>query len=188
MQDAAGIQQTPKEEKQKAYEAPEHINPNAIPRLYSTISEFLEGGENRVVFLDGLEYLVTQNSFKSILRFINSLRDVALINKNYFLISYDPKAIEEHERHLIGKESSEEYGLNIMEELFVKNRESKKGFVNFAQMLYKGYEGLCVTRLYRKTRDFFDGLLKISGLPEDCGQRIKSTQLYWLTTNLNGSD
>lgn len=82
----------------------EMIRPSDIEKIRHSISVFLQEEEGRVLFLDGIEYLITHNKYESVLKFVQSLKDLVAIRKAKFLIPISPSAIEGHELKLLERE------------------------------------------------------------------------------------
>ena len=185
MQDSAGtkIQQ---QEEPKLYENPERINPTNIAGLSSILSKFLDEGEKKVILLEGAEYLITQNSYKSFLNLIHLLNDKALINKSYIILSLNPKTLNSIQVANIEKENyfrdDVKAGINL-----IKEEKIEHAYFYFAKMIEKGYNGICFTRQYPETHKFLEKLLGIPQIPKSFKGRLNSTPVYWLTTNNNRS-
>lgn len=81
-----------------------HIDPTDIVELSHTIKEFIKKTTEGVVLLDGLEYLITQNDYKEILKFIQSLNDSISTSASRLLIPVDKSAMDEQQYHLLKRE------------------------------------------------------------------------------------
>jgi hypothetical protein len=79
------------------------IRPKDLEKLSMALENFLleEGG---MVLMEGIEYLITNNSFLTVLRFLQSLRDQVAISHAVLLISVNPSTLEENEVNLLEKE------------------------------------------------------------------------------------
>lgn len=71
-------------------------SPTDLVGLTSAIHRHLEAG-NAVLAVEGLEYLVSQNSFTSILRFVQTIHEKVVLKDSYFLLSANPEAMKEAE-------------------------------------------------------------------------------------------
>jgi len=69
-------------------------SPTDLVGLTSAIHRHLEGG-NAVLVVEGLEYLVSQNSFASVLRFVQTIHEKAVLKDSYFLLSANPESMKE---------------------------------------------------------------------------------------------
>jgi len=85
----------------------QYIDPADAVGLSHAIKDFIRKSEDSVVLFDGLEYMITQNSFNEALKFIQSLDDVISQSKTKLLVPLDYKAIEDRELHLLKRELHE---------------------------------------------------------------------------------
>jgi len=81
------------------------INPSGIAKLSSSIMSFIVKADDGVVLIDGIEYLVSQNNFKSILNLIQLLNDKIMLSSSRIIISLDPMTLSERELHYIESEA-----------------------------------------------------------------------------------
>jgi hypothetical protein len=56
---------------------------------------------------EGLEYLITQNSFDLVLNFIQHLQDIISTSKSCFVFLLDPLALDPEQVHLLQKNMTE---------------------------------------------------------------------------------
>jgi len=80
------------------------VEPTALVDIASAIAEFAADGGNAVVLLEGLEYLIAQNGFSSILRFLQKVNEKIVLNDSYLLLSANPAAMKEQEYRLLARE------------------------------------------------------------------------------------
>jgi hypothetical protein len=73
------------------------IAPTSIAVLTDTVTRFMESNPNSIVFIDGVEYLVTHNDFRRVLGFLDSLNETAWITKSRLLISLNAKSLDARE-------------------------------------------------------------------------------------------
>src|SRR5437870_2146597 len=76
----------------------------ALVDIASAICEFASDGGNAAVLLEGLEYLISQNGFPSVMRFLQKVNEKIVINDSYLLISANPAAMKEQEYTVLAKE------------------------------------------------------------------------------------
>jgi len=81
--------------------------PTAISLVHMKIVDFFKRHPNGVVALDGAEYLITNNTFETFLRFVHSVHDRVMVTQGVLLIAVDPHAVGEREMHLLAKECQE---------------------------------------------------------------------------------
>jgi len=80
------------------------IQPGQLGLLHHKIHEFLKKSEKGVVLLDGVEYLITQNSFSSVLKVIQLITGkVALFGAN-LVVPLNPNAFEKKDFSLFSRE------------------------------------------------------------------------------------
>ncbi|UCE45345.1 MAG: DUF835 domain-containing protein [Methanobacteriota archaeon] len=77
------------------------INPTAIGILMSQLRSFIEGNPKTVVIVDGLEYLISLNTYDRMLQFLNQLRDVVMTNESSLILPVDPRTLSERELALL---------------------------------------------------------------------------------------
>ncbi len=82
------------------------IRPKSLEKLSLALENFLTktGG---VIMLNGLEYLITNNDFKTVLHLIQSIKDQVAINESILLIPVNPSAMNENHIDLISGEVDE---------------------------------------------------------------------------------
>jgi hypothetical protein len=79
----------------------DHIDPTELSLLSLGITRFVEGTGKSVVLIEGLEYLITQNDFESVLRFVNHLHDFVLAHDCAIVIVIDPRVLSTRELALL---------------------------------------------------------------------------------------
>ncbi len=79
----------------------DHVDPTELIRLSMNISKFIEGTQKTVVLIEGLEYLITQNDFETVLRFVNHLHDFVLAHDCAVIIVLDPRVLSTRELALL---------------------------------------------------------------------------------------
>jgi len=80
------------------------IRPKDLEKLSIQIERFL-AGDGGIILIDGLEFLITNNKFLTVLRLIQSLRDQAAINQSILLLSVNPLTLEKHQVNLLEREA-----------------------------------------------------------------------------------
>jgi archaellum biogenesis ATPase FlaH len=81
------------------------MRPKDLEKLSLSIEHFLTSkGEGSIVMLDCIEYLITNNTFAVVLRFIQSLRDMVAINKAILIITANPATFEPQQLNLVERE------------------------------------------------------------------------------------
>ena len=77
------------------------INPTAIGILMSQVRSFIEGGPRTIVLIDGLEYLISLNTYDRMLHFMHQLRDIVITNEAALVVPVDPRTLNEREMALL---------------------------------------------------------------------------------------
>jgi predicted flap endonuclease-1-like 5' DNA nuclease len=80
------------------------IRPKDLEKLSLSLEQFLSQPDGGIVLLDGLEYLITNNNFITVLRLIQSLRDQVAINQSILLIAVNRSTLESHQLNLLERE------------------------------------------------------------------------------------
>jgi hypothetical protein len=81
-----------------------HINPTDIVELSHTVKEFVKKTNDGLILLDGIEYLITQNDFKDILKFVQSLNDSIASSNSRLIIPVDQSTLVEQQFHLLKRD------------------------------------------------------------------------------------
>jgi multisubunit Na+/H+ antiporter MnhG subunit len=81
-----------------------HIDPTDLVELSYTIKEFIKKTSDGVILVDGLEYLITQNEYKEILKFVQSLKDSIATSLSRLIVPLDHSTLDEQQFHLLKRE------------------------------------------------------------------------------------
>ncbi|WP_052696187.1 DUF835 domain-containing protein [Palaeococcus ferrophilus] len=80
------------------------IAPTRLPFLSYNITEFLDSHERPFVYLDGLEYLILENGFETVFKFLTAIKDQAILKGGVILVKISPDAYELKEYRLLLRE------------------------------------------------------------------------------------
>ncbi len=80
------------------------IRPSPPETIAMAVEHFVSVGQDSVVLLDGLEYLISHNDFPSILALLHDLNETVSLNDAILLIPLDPRALGEREFALIRRD------------------------------------------------------------------------------------
>jgi len=70
------------------------LNPRRIEfEVTKTVLEFMKGVQHGVVFIDGLEYLIMENGFERVTRFVKKICDTASKEEHTLIIVLNPSAL-----------------------------------------------------------------------------------------------
>ena len=78
-----------------------------LTHLYEKVVEYLGNHSGAVILIDGIEYLVNQNEFKSVMRFIQKLNDILERYSAYMLITISPNSLEPTEMSTLEREMTD---------------------------------------------------------------------------------
>lgn len=98
------------------------IAPTSLAVLADTLIRFMESNPNSIVLIEGIEYIMTFNEFKKVLRSLDSLSETAWITKARLLVTVSPKAFEARDLALLERDRKVVTGAAGLEEL---KRESR---------------------------------------------------------------
>ena len=79
------------------------LMPTNLGLITNEVDKFLRANEGvrRIVFIDGLEYLIAQNGFGKVLKLLNYLKDTMGVHSGILLIPFDIKSVEETEAAML---------------------------------------------------------------------------------------
>ena len=77
------------------------INPTAIGILMGQIRNFIEANPKSVAVIDGIEYLISLNTYDRMLQFMHQLRDVVVTHESILLVPLDPRTLTQREVALL---------------------------------------------------------------------------------------
>lgn len=98
------------------------VAPTSLAVLTDTITRFMESNPNSIILLEGIEYLVTFNDFKKVMKSLDSLNETTWITKTRLLIALDPLAFDSKDLALLERDRKVLRGAKGIEQL---KRESK---------------------------------------------------------------
>lgn len=82
------------------------VRPKDIEKLSLSLDQFINK-KNGVVLIDGMEFLITNNNFITVLRLVQSLRDQVAINNAILLLAVNPETLDSHQMTLLAREVDE---------------------------------------------------------------------------------
>lgn len=93
------------------------VAPTSLAVLTDTVIRFMESNPNSIVLLEGIEYLITFNDFRKVLRHLDSLNETTWITKARLLIAINPKAYDLKELALLERDRKVVVGEEGIEQL-----------------------------------------------------------------------
>jgi len=98
------------------------IAPTSLAVLTDTIIRFMENNPNSIVLIEGIEYMVTFNDFRKVLKQLDSLNETAWITTGRLVISVDPRAFDEREIAMLERDRKVVKHASGIEELKKESR------------------------------------------------------------------
>ena len=80
------------------------ISPDDLPKLKYIIGDFTRKSAESVILLDGIEYLMTQTSFETVLKFLQELKDMVTIHNSRLIIPFHKDTIPLREYSMLERE------------------------------------------------------------------------------------
>ncbi|UCF08893.1 MAG: isoleucine--tRNA ligase [Thermoplasmata archaeon] len=80
------------------------IRPKNLEKLSLSMEQFLAQDKTGVILLSGIDYLITNNNFITVLRLIQSLRDQVAVSNSILIIPVNPSVLEENQLRLLERE------------------------------------------------------------------------------------
>ncbi len=83
-----------------------NISPTNLGAIILEAQRFLkkEEGKETIMMLDGLEYLIVQNDFSKVIKFVQTLKDTISVGGSKLLIPFNLAALEESRRALLTRD------------------------------------------------------------------------------------
>jgi predicted hydrocarbon binding protein len=78
--------------------------PTNVPLIYSEIKNFLGTSAQPIVLISGLEYLISQNNFPKILKFIQLINDNIAMNEGMLLLPVSTETLNQKDVRLLERE------------------------------------------------------------------------------------
>ncbi len=77
------------------------IEPTQTNLILNRIVSFTKEHSPCLIMLDGIEYLINQNSFDVIIGFLNHIRDLIIIRNSVLMVAIDPNTLDTKELALV---------------------------------------------------------------------------------------
>ncbi len=78
--------------------------PTNIPLIYSEIKNFMDNGEDCIILISGLEYMISQSNFIKVLKFIQLLNENVAVKNSLLLMPVAPEALDDKEVKMLERE------------------------------------------------------------------------------------
>ena len=83
---------------------PDRIDPSSLSLLQHTIVEFLQRGTESIILLDGIEYLVSNNSAEKVQKLMYTIRDAVVMSGAKLIVPIDPEVLDKKDLALLERE------------------------------------------------------------------------------------
>ncbi len=80
------------------------LEPEKLSQLYHQVENFLKRTDNAVILLSGMEYLITHNTYRSVLKFIQLLNEQIAIHDATLLVPISPETLDKQDLKLLERE------------------------------------------------------------------------------------
>lgn len=80
------------------------ISPDDLLKLRYIVEDFARKNEDSVILLDGLEYLITQNTFETAVKHLQELKDIIVLNNSRLIITLHRETLEPKELSTLERE------------------------------------------------------------------------------------
>ncbi len=77
------------------------IDSTELFRIHPTIADFVNKVDDGVVLMDGLEYLILDNDFMSVVKLMEQTNDTIMASSSRLILQLDPHVLEKKEFHLL---------------------------------------------------------------------------------------
>ncbi len=92
------------------------VNPTHLGVVQSSLTKFIDSNRRGIVLVDGLEYLISNNGFEAVLKFINRIEDMIITTGITVVVSVDPRTLDAQHLALIERGSETVYSDSSAEE------------------------------------------------------------------------
>ncbi len=81
------------------------IHPRKLEQLTHMLVQFMRTGEpEKLIYIDGLEYLILENGFVPVFKFLSHIRDYSLLNNTVTIVVFEPDLLEKRETEFLRRE------------------------------------------------------------------------------------
>jgi hypothetical protein len=89
-----GLERTPIIWLTRVADSPDTLRPYPVGKISETVQLFISAGKRTVVLLDGVEYLIMHNDFKTVLTSLQDLNEYIAQNDSIMILPVDAEAME----------------------------------------------------------------------------------------------
>jgi hypothetical protein len=98
------------------------IAPTSLAVLTDTIIRFMESNLNSIVIVEGIEYIITYNDFRKVLRSLDSINETVWVTRGRLLLVVNPKAFDDRDLALLERDRKVLRGAAAIDELKKESR------------------------------------------------------------------
>jgi len=80
------------------------VDPQRLTRVYSLIGDFVRNNPGSVALLDGLNYLLSENDFSSVMKTVQLINEAIAMTRSILLVPIDPKGFSDTELGFLERE------------------------------------------------------------------------------------
>ena len=81
------------------------VHPERLMKMITIVSSFIESSDSdKIILLDGLEYLISQNGFETMMRFIQLINEQVNTSNTVMLIPLHPHALNDQQKGILERE------------------------------------------------------------------------------------
>jgi hypothetical protein len=88
-------------------EGKDNIRPKDLEKLSLAITQFIEKGNEGIIIIDQLEYLIINNSFTNVLKLLQNIKDHIATKRISLLVSINPESIDKQSYSLLLREAGD---------------------------------------------------------------------------------
>ncbi len=99
-----GLEKTPILWLTRVADSKDILRPYPVGKISETVQLFISAGKNTVVLLDGVEYLVMHNDFKTVLTSLQDLNEFIAQHDSILILPADPEAMEAQQFALLRRD------------------------------------------------------------------------------------
>ncbi|ASJ10069.1 hypothetical protein A3L12_01540 [Thermococcus sp. P6] len=85
-------------------DAPGSVDPAKLHVLQSEIMNFISGKRGALVIVDGIEHFLLYNDFRSVMKFLSTLKDYMVMNGSTLVVVIDEEALEKTQLSILRRE------------------------------------------------------------------------------------
>lgn len=81
------------------------VEPTRLEYLLQTLVDFMKKTEYpKLIFIDGVEYLIIENGFAPVFKFLTTLKDYAMLHNTVIVVPVDEKSLDKRSLNLLRRE------------------------------------------------------------------------------------